>query len=99
MIKITLIMFVFLERYLISLHLYSSESTVNQNVIILTDGESFETWGSIAELCRVKRGFKYSYLKNKTFPFEYKGVRFVKAPFRAENGISPLTGIHKSKSQ
>lgn len=62
---------------------------MNQNIIILTNGESCEAWGSLVELCRI-HGFSYNYLKAKKFPFEYKGIQFNKVPFRSVNGINNL---------
>ena len=59
---------------------------MNKNVILLLDGENYECWGSLTELCKVK-GFSYNYLKRKKFPFAYKKLRFVRVPFRKENGI------------
>lgn len=56
-----------------------------KNVIILTNKESHEAWGSLVELCKVK-GFSYNYLKKKKYPFEYKGLNFIRVPFRASNG-------------
>ncbi len=58
---------------------------MNKNIIILTNGECYESWGSIAEICKVK-GFSYNYLKRLKFPFKYKGLDFIKVPFRACNG-------------
>lgn len=57
---------------------------MNQNIIILTNGESYETWGSLVELCN-KHKFSYNYLKRKKFPFEYKGLKFIRTPFRELN--------------
>ena len=57
-----------------------------KNIIILTNGGSYEAWGSLVELCKVK-GYSYNYLKRKKYPFEYKGVLFVRVPFREENGV------------
>lgn len=59
---------------------------MNQNIIILTNGESHEVWGSLVELCKV-HGLSYNYLKRKKFPFTYKGKEFIKVPFRETNGI------------
>jgi hypothetical protein len=58
---------------------------MNENIIILTNLKDFECWGSLVELCKVK-GFSYNYLKRKKFPFEYKGLKFIRVPFRASNG-------------
>jgi hypothetical protein len=59
---------------------------MNENVILLLDNEHYECWGSLTEICKVK-GFSYNYLKRKKFPFIYKKLRFVRVPFRKENGI------------
>jgi len=58
---------------------------MNENIIILTNGESHEAWGSLVELC-TKKGFSYNYLKRQKYPFKYKGLNFIRVPFRAENG-------------
>lgn len=58
---------------------------MNENVIILTNGESYEAWGSLVELCKVK-GFSHNFLKRLKFPFEYKGLKFIRVPFRTLNG-------------
>lgn len=57
-----------------------------ENTIIIFDGESYESWGSLTEICE-KHGLSYNYLKRKKFPFEYRGVQFIKPPFRALNGV------------
>lgn len=59
---------------------------MNKNIIILTNTECYEAWGSITEICEVKKGFSYNYLKRLKFPFKYKGLEFIKVPFRAPNG-------------
>lgn len=56
----------------------------NKTIIVLTKGESLETWGSLSEICRVK-DWSYNYLKKKKFPFEYKGWKFRKRDFRKED--------------
>lgn len=58
---------------------------MNENIIILTNGESYEAWGSLVEICKEK-GFSYNYLKRKKYPFKYKGVDFIRVPFRCSNG-------------
>lgn len=59
---------------------------MNENVIILTNGRDYEVWGGIKELCKEK-GFSYNYLKRLKFPFEYKGLFFIKVPFRVSNEL------------
>ena len=56
------------------------------NIIILTDKESHEAWGSLTELCDAHE-FSYNYLKRLKFPFQYKGLDFIKVPFRSLNGV------------
>ena len=56
------------------------------NIIVLYDGTNFETWGSLVEICK-EHGFSYNYLKRQTFPFTYKGIQFIKTPFRQKNGV------------
>lgn len=58
-----------------------------KNIIILTNKESYEAWGSLSELCE-KHEFSHNYLKRLKFPFKYKGLDFIKVPFRALNGVS-----------
>lgn len=58
---------------------------MNENIIILTNGESYEAWGSLVELCKVK-GFSHNYLKRLKFPFKYKKLKFIRVPFRSSNG-------------
>lgn len=58
---------------------------MKQNIIILTNGKDFETWGSLTEICREK-GFSHNYLKRQKYPFEYKGLKFIRVPFRKGNG-------------
>jgi len=58
---------------------------MNENIIILTNKESYEAWGSLVELCKVK-GFSYNYLKRLKYPFDYKGLHFIRVPFRSSNG-------------
>lgn len=59
------------------------------NIIILTDKEYYEAWGSLSELCE-KHGFSYNYLKRLKFPFTYRGLEFIKVPFRQLNGVASL---------
>ncbi len=59
---------------------------MNENIIILTDGQSHEAWGSLVELCKVKR-LSYNYLKRQKFPFVYKELKFIKVKFRCSNGV------------
>lgn len=58
-----------------------------KNIVILTNGELYEAWGSLTELCKV-HSFSYHYLKRKKFPFKYRGLDFVRVPFRANMGLS-----------
>jgi len=54
-----------------------------KNIIILTDGTSFETWGSLTELCK-EHGFSHNYLKRLKFPFTYRNLQFIKTKFRTK---------------
>lgn len=58
---------------------------MNENIIIITNGESYEAWGSLVEICKEK-GFSYNYLKRIKYPFKYKGLYFIRVPFRYSNG-------------
>ena len=58
---------------------------MNENIIILTNGESHEAWGSLVELCKVK-GFSHNYLKRLKYPFMYKGLKFIPGTFPYANG-------------
>ena len=58
---------------------------MNKNIIILTNGEFHEAWGSLVEICKEKN-FSYNYLKRKKYPFTYKGLNFIRVPFRVSNG-------------
>ena len=59
---------------------------MNENIIILHQNNDYEAHGSLKSICRSKK-FSYSYLKNKKFPFIYKGITFIKVPFNQYNGI------------
>ena len=59
---------------------------MNENIIILKKDSEYEAWGSITEICSVY-GFSYNYLKRLKFPFIYKGIEFIKTPFRQKKGI------------
>lgn len=59
---------------------------MNENIIILHQNNNFEAYGSLKACCRIKK-FSYNYLKNKKYPFIYKGITFTKAPFNQFNGI------------
>lgn len=67
------------------------------NIIILTDGNNYEAWGSLTELCK-EHGFSYNYLKRKKFPFRYRGVIFKRVPFRERNGVKQ-NNKNESKSK
>jgi len=47
------------------------------NLILLKQGGQVEVWGSLTKLCR-GHNFSYNFLKKKSFPFEYKGLKFEK---------------------
>ena len=54
------------------------------NIIILTNLDTLdqEAWGSLTELCDNHERFKYSTIKAKKYPFEYKGFLFNKVKYR-----------------
>lgn len=56
------------------------------SVIILHKNGIFEAWGSLTDVCKAHK-LSYSYLKNKRFPFIYKGITFDKVPYKMKNGI------------
>ena len=63
---------------------------MNDNIIILTDGENYEAWGGLTEICDVY-GFDRNYLKtkfkgdkSKGQHFKYKGLDFFRVPFRTK---------------
>jgi hypothetical protein len=57
------------------------------NIIILSQNGELEPWGSLTDLCENRPDLSYSYLKSKSFPFDYKGINFQKKPFRAKNEL------------
>lgn len=63
-----------------------NKPTVGTRVIILTDGYDFEAWGSLSEICR-KKSLSYNYLRTKKYPFVYRGIRFVRVPFRGDQDV------------
>lgn len=71
---------------------------MNKEIILLTRGKHKEVWGSLAEICRVK-GFYYQTLVVKKFPFEYRGIKFARLPFREENGVKPGESRRKIRKQ
>ncbi len=54
------------------------------NIIILTNLNTLdqEAWGSLTEICDNHERFKYSTIKAKKYPFEYKGFLFNKVQYR-----------------
>ena len=57
----------------------------NQNVIVLTKGDEVEVWGTMVDVCKAHPEFSYYTLRNKKFPFTYKGVKFRKVVYREAN--------------
>lgn len=57
-----------------------------KNVIILTDGNTFEVWGSLQEICNQK-GYKYNTLVKNKYPFEHQGLQFIKVKFKENSGL------------
>jgi hypothetical protein len=50
-------------------------------IIILKQGDLYETWGSLKELCTM-HDFPYWTLARLKFPFVYDNYEFIKVPFR-----------------
>lgn len=48
-----------------------------KQTIILHKGNTYESWGSLTELCKA-HGFPYWTLARLKYPFEYKGYKFIK---------------------
>lgn len=55
-----------------------------QNIIVLTKDGKTEAWGSLTEICKNHKDFRYFSVKSKKFPFNYKGWLFTKVPFRTK---------------
>jgi hypothetical protein len=58
-----------------------------KNIIILinSEKEEFETWGSLTELADNHSDIIHSSIKNKKYPFTYKGYDFIRVPWREKN--------------
>jgi hypothetical protein len=56
--------------------------TIMKQIIILQKGDEIEVWGSLTEICKNHSEFSYYTLRNKKFPFTYKGVKFYKITYR-----------------
>jgi len=56
-----------------------------KNIIILTKGEQFEAWGGLKELASNHTDIIWSSIKNKKYPFKYKGYDFIRVPWREKN--------------
>ena len=58
---------------------------MTRNIItlqVIAEPEVMEHWGSLTELCANHPNFPYHSLKDKKFPFEFKGFRFLKKPYK-----------------
>lgn len=56
-----------------------------KNIIILqviSNPSIQETWGSLTEICEKHPDLIYSEIRTKKFPFDYKGIRFTKVPYK-----------------
>lgn len=51
-------------------------------IVIVKDGVPIGTWGSITEISRQYDFVKYQSVKDRKFPFHYKGHTFYKFRFR-----------------
>lgn len=52
-----------------------------QNIIILKQGESYEAWGSLKEICET-HNLPYWTLARLKFPIQYEDYEIFKVPFR-----------------
>lgn len=57
---------------------------ITENTLGANWSNDFEAWGSLTEACR-QHGWSYNYLKRLKFPFVYRGLTFVKVPFRTKS--------------
>lgn len=55
-------------------------------VIVVRKGDHVEVWSRLTQVCKAHK-FSYQYLKNKRFPFIYKGITFEKVPYKMKTGI------------
>jgi len=55
-----------------------------KNIVILLRNGELEAWGSLKQICTEHKDhdFNYGYLKALKYPFDYKGFRFERVPFR-----------------
>ena len=51
-------------------------------VLVREDKREVEVWGSLKGLCKEHPTFSYYTLRNKKFPFKYKGIRFFRVNFK-----------------
>ena len=53
-------------------------------IITLEKDGIIETWGQLTDLCFAHDEIKYETVKEKNFPFEYKGYRFTKVKHKTK---------------
>lgn len=56
----------------------------SKNTIILKKGKLYETWGSLTDLCDAHEEIRFATIKDKKFPFNYKGYDFIKVPHKTK---------------
>lgn len=47
-----------------------------RKVIVISKGNMFEMWTTLTKMCKAHPEFSYPYLKNRRYPYEYKGLKF-----------------------
>ena len=60
---------------------YKNNSMKRKKIIILKQGEFYEAWGSLKEICE-KHNLPYWTLTRLKFPIKYLDYEIIKVPFR-----------------
>lgn len=55
-----------------------------KNVIILEKGGVQEVWGALTDICDAHGEIKFATVREKKYPFTYKGFIFSKIPYKAK---------------
>lgn len=55
-----------------------------KNIIILEKDGKKETWGALTDICKVHSEITFGSIKDKKFPFNYKGFEFTKVPYKTK---------------
>ena len=51
------------------------------NVIVIQKDGEIQVWGSLTRICKHHLEFRYGYVKHKSYPFIYKGWKFIKTKY------------------